>query len=414
MFEFINVVIYLSIYVGLVATAFFIISSFGHAKKRKPLYRDHELPRVSVIIPAYNEEGTISETIQSAVKSDYPEDKFEVIVVDDGSTDGTLKLARRFMGGRVRIFHKKNGGKGSALNVGIREASGEIIFTMDADTSIHSGSIKKMVRPFKNEKIMSVTSAMLIKKPKTILQRIQNVEYLWGLFLRRAFASVDSIYVAPGAFSAYRKKFFDLHGGYDEDNVTEDLEIALRIQMNGYGIENCPDAPVYTSSPEKFRGLLVQRRRWYYGTIKNLVNYRRMISPKYGDLGAFIIPVGIVSTLSLIFILIYSLVNSAIEMTKEFAFLQSINFDLSGFFELNFRVVERFFFLYASDPLTTLVLISLAIMSFYVFYVLKASGKTRETLPDMALFFLFFSFLYGFWWIVSIIYSLFVRKIKWR
>ena len=414
MFEFINVVIYVSIYVGLVATVFFIISSFTHAKKQKPAYQDDELPQVSVIIPAYNEEKTISETIASAVKSRYPENKFEVIVVDDGSTDDTLKLAKKFMGEKVRIFHKKNGGKGSALNVGIKESSGEIIFTMDADTSIHPESIKKMVRPFKNEKIMSVTSAMLIKKPKTILQKIQNVEYLWGLFLRRAFASVDSIYVAPGAFSAYRKKFFDERGGYDEDNVTEDLEIALRIQINGYGIENCPDAPVYTSSPEKFRELLIQRRRWYYGTIKNLMNYRKIISPKYGDLGAFIIPVGIISTLSLIFILIYSLINSALEIIKEFIFLQSINFDLSGFFELNFRVIERFFFLYASDPLTTLVLISLAVMSFYIFYVLRTSDANRKILPDVAFFFLFFSFLYGLWWIVSIIYSLFAGKIKWR
>ena len=144
------------------------------------------------------------------------------------------------------------------------------------------------------------------------------------------------------------------------------------------------------------------------------MNYRKIISPKYGDLGAFIIPVGIMSTLSLIFILIYSLINSALEIIKEFTFLQSINFDLSGFFELNFRVIERFFFLYASDPLTTLVLISLAIMSFYIFYVLRTSDTNRKILLDMAFFFLFFSFLYGFWWIVSIIYSLFARKIKWR
>ena len=252
------------------------------------------------------------------------------------------------------------------------------------------------------------------KKPKNILQKIQNLEYLGGLFLRKVFASINSIYISPGAFSAYRKKFFDKYGGYDENNLTEDLEIALRIQVNGFRIENCPDAFVYTSSPEKFKELLIQRRRWYYGLIKNLLNYKKIISPKYGDLGAFVLPVTLTGTFLLIFILSYSVIKSVFNLREELLFLQSINFNFSNYFDLNSFVLERFLFSYVSDPITTLVLISLGIMSFYIFYGARKIGRASGIIPDMVFFFLFFSLLYSFWWIVSIFYTLFSKRIKWR
>ncbi|HJX50612.1 MAG TPA: glycosyltransferase family 2 protein [Candidatus Nanoarchaeia archaeon] len=263
--EFIKIIIYLSIYIGLVSTTFYILSFIADLKKSKLFYRDDELPRVSVLIPAYNEEETIENTIKSILNSDYPD--FEVIVVDDGSKDKTLEMAKKIKDSRLHIFHKKNGGKGTALNLGISKAKGEIIFTMDADTFVHPQSMKRMVRYFKNERVMSVTPAMIIHNPKTILQRIQHIEYLMGLFLRKAFASLESIYIAPGAFSAYRKIFFDKYGGYDVGNITEDLEMALRIQSKGYITENCPTAPAYTVAPSKFKELMIQRRRWYYGLI---------------------------------------------------------------------------------------------------------------------------------------------------
>ena len=121
MFEFINIVIYFSIYIGIVATVFFIISSFAHGKKEKLIYSDNELPKVSVVIPAYNEEKTISETIESISASDYPEDKFEIIVVDDGSRDNTLKIAEKFQSDKVKIFYKENGGKGFCFEFGNRQ-----------------------------------------------------------------------------------------------------------------------------------------------------------------------------------------------------------------------------------------------------------------------------------------------------
>ena len=269
----ITIIIYISIYIGLITTSFYILSFIAGGKKKNLLYTDEELPSVSVIIPAYNEEKTIVNTIKSIAASDYP--KFEIIVVDDGSKDKTLSLAKKLAGKNIRVFHKKNGGKGTALNFGIAKAEGEIVFTMDADTTVDPQSMKRMVRFFKNKDVMSVTPAIVLTPPKGILQRVQYTEYVLGLFLRKAFASLRAIYVSPGAFSAFRKSFFDKYGGYQTDNITEDLEMSLRIQFKGYHIENCPEAPAYTVPPSKFKELMIQRRRWYYGLLKNLWDYRK-------------------------------------------------------------------------------------------------------------------------------------------
>lgn len=410
--EIITIVIYLSIYVGLIATTFYVLSFLADKKKKKQLYSDDELPKVTVIIPAYNEEKTISKTLNSILDSDYP--NFEVIFVDDGSKDKTLQIAKKFESRSVKIFHKENSGKGSALNLGISKATGEIIFTMDADTTVDPQSMKNMVRLFKDKTVMSVTPAMIIHEPKNVLQRIQSIEYLLGLFLRKAFASVRAIYVAPGAFSAYRKKFFDKYGGYDVGNITEDLEIALRIQLKGFHTENCPEAPAYTIAPRKFKDLLIQRRRWYYGLIKNLWNYRKLISFKYGDLGAFVIPIAIISIFLAVFVTVYLFFKTIFSLRSELLFLQNINFDFANSIQINIYVIERFLFLFFSKPVVIFILLFMGVLGFYMYYASKKIGRISGLVVNLTLFFLFFAILFGFWWIVSIFYALFTKQIKWK
>ena len=356
--ELITILVYLSIYIGLFATTFYILSFISYSRKERQLYTDEELPLVSVIIPAYNEEETIAKTIKSVLKSDYPD--FEIIIVDDGSTDKTLEIAKRFEGQKIRIFHKENGGKGSALNFGIKKAKGKIIFTMDADTTVDPKSMKNMVRFFKDKNVMSVSPAIIIDKPRNILQRVQYMEYLLGIFLRKAFASLKSIYITPGAFSAYRKYFFDKHGGFDEGNVTEDLEMALRIQYSGYYIENCPEAPAYTIAPGKFRELMVQRRRWYFGLLNNLWDYRRILGRKYGDLGTFVIPVALISILFSVIVVVYMFFKSIFEVRDSLLFYQSVNFDFSSLFNINFYLIERALFLFFSKPVVLFIILFMA------------------------------------------------------
>jgi len=353
-------------------------------------------------------------TIESILQSEYPREKLEILIVDDGSKDSTLHIAEGYAGNLIKVFHKENGGKASALNYGISKAKGEIVFSMDADTFVDKKSMKKMVRFFKDSKVMSVTPAMLIHNPKSILQRIQHVEYLLGLFLRKTFSVLNSVYITPGAFSAYRKSFFDKYGGYEEGNITEDLEMSIRIQYEGYRIENCPEAPVYTIAPKKFKPLLVQRRRWYYGLIKNLIKYKGLIGKKYGDLGMFVVPISLISIFFAVFITVYLFFKTLINVQKEFLFYQSINYDFSGIFNMNLHILERALFLFFTNATVLFILFFMVMLGFYIKYATKKVGKFEGLTINLPLFFLFFAVLFGFWWIVSLIYLVFAEKIKWR
>lgn len=412
MVEFITILTYLSVYIGLISVTFYVLSFFKDKKNIRPLFSDDELPEVTVIIPAYNEEKTIAKTIESIAASDYPH--FQIFVIDDGSKDDTLRIAKRFESDKIKVFHKEKNGKASALNFGIKKAKTPLIFTMDADTRVEKDAMRKMVRYFKNEKVMCVVPSMITEKSKTILQKVQDIEYLSGLFLRKAFASVNSIYNAPGAFSAYRKDFFDKYGGYEEGNITEDLEMSLKVQFNGFRVENCQEAIAYTITPSKFKDLLLQRRRWYFGLVKNLIKYRKIISPKYGDMGIFIIPIALISIFFSVFMILYYTVKIILNIHQELLFLQSINFDFSGIFKIDAYVIERFLFLTISNPVLIFVLLFVVLLGVYLLYASKRVKIPLSVIFNLALFFLLFPFLFGLWWVVSLFYAIFTKKIKWR
>jgi peptidoglycan-N-acetylglucosamine deacetylase len=410
------VLLYVSIYLGLVATTFYIIGYHQDKKKKKLLFSDAELPKVSIIIPAYNEEKSIERTIESIIKSDYPKSKFEIIIVDNNSRDKTVQIIKKMQEkyNGLKFYHEKKQGKGSALNLGIKKARGDIIFSMDADTFVDTQSVKEMTRYFKNPEVMSVTPSMLIHKPKGILQRIQQAEYLFGLFIRKAFTSVNAIHVTPGAFSAYRKSFFEKHGMYDEDNITEDLEMSLRIQYYGYTIEYSPEAPAYTIAPDKIKTLTIQRRRWYVGLMRNTWKYKKIISPKYGDLGVFVLPIAWISIFFSVFVINYFLFKIIIDAKKELVFLRSVNFDFTSILGVSRYTIERLLFNTFSNPIIIFFLFFVIVLGIYMKFATKKVGKVKGLPITVALYFLFFATLFGFWWTVSIIYTLLNKKVSWR
>lgn len=414
---------YASIYIGLVATTFYILTYFYHRKNKKKLYSDDELPFLTIIIPAYNEEKSIKKTIETALASDYPKNKFEIIVVDDGSKDNTLQIAREMKSRLVRVLTKINGGKASALNLAISHAHGEVIITMDADTFIEPNSAIEMVRYFKDNQVMSVTPSIVLHNPRGMLQLIQQMEYILGVFLRRTFSFMNSIHVTPGAFSAYRKKFFDKYGGYigmESGNLTEDLEMALRIQSHGYRIENSVNSAVYTVAPSKFRALLVQRRRWYMGLLKNMWNYKRLFSPKYGDLGIVLLPLAWISIFFSVFALFYTTIKTVNRIISEMTILNSINYNLVSRYGTIFDPslwhdsFSRVIFSIFSKPFIIFLIFFIILMMFYIYYANKKVKKTTGLVAGLPLFFVLFAFLFAFWWTISIIYTIFNKGVKWR
>jgi cellulose synthase/poly-beta-1,6-N-acetylglucosamine synthase-like glycosyltransferase len=251
-----------------------------------------KFPIVTVIVPVWNEEKTLAGTVNSLLGLDYPKDKIDVIIVDDGSKDKTRQVANTFKShNQVRVFHKENGGKHTAVNLGIKHARGELIGCLDADSFVDKNALLEIVRCFEDEKIMAVTPAIRVHAPGNILQKIQRVEYNMGIFLRKMFGTMNAIHVTPGPFSIFRKKVFDDLGEYRRAHNTEDMEMALRMHKNHYPIANAPLSYVYTVTPHTVKGLYRQRLRWVYGFLANAIDYRGMIfNKKYGNVGIFTSP----------------------------------------------------------------------------------------------------------------------------
>ncbi len=260
-------------------------------ENRRDLFREvkgESLLSVSVIVPAYNEADNIRSTLDSVLGLSYPRKLLEVIVVDDGSTDNTAEIAREF---DVKVIVKENGGKASALNVGIEHALGEIIACIDADASPDADSLRLMVPYFLDKDVAAVTSSIFVKNPRNILERLQEIEYVLIAWGRKLLDYLDSVYVTPGPLSLYRGDVIRGVGGFHKGVLTEDIEIAWRLQKEGYKIRMALPARVYTTVPDSFRIWWSQRLRWDIGGIQTIRMYKSaFLSKKYGVFGFFIVP----------------------------------------------------------------------------------------------------------------------------
>lgn len=406
---------YVSIFIGLFISVYYFLNFLNKTKEEIPKFSEKNPPKVTIVIPAFNEEKGIAGTIESALNINYPKNKLEIIVVDDGSKDDTYKIACGFKNRGIMVLTKPNGGKGAALNLGISKSHGEFIVTMDADnTHVNRDALKNMMAHFNNLNVMCVAPVMVVYNPKGFFQRIQHIEYLLGVFLRKAFSAMNAIHVTPGAFSVYRKKFFDKYGGFDEHNLTEDLEMALRIQFNNYIISNSTEAVIYTVTPDNFIALMKQRRRWYAGLFNNLMNYRKLFSSKFGSMGVIVLPAAIISVLLTLILVPYLLIKSLIDLQKEILFYQSINFDFLGTFEFGKYFFERYFYLMITDPKTIFLAIFLIVTLLYMAFAKSKIKSPLKLFLSLSLFTFFYSLLFAFWWAVSLIYIIFKKNVSWR
>lgn len=261
-------------------------------KKRASHPLEQSTPFVSVIIPAYNEENVIGRTIESILKSNYP--NLEVIVIDDGSKDQTpLVVSHKYDANKkVFLFQKKNGGKASAINLGIKKAKGDIVVAIDADTIVSPDSISMLIRHFSDENIAAVSGNVRVGNKRNLLTSWQHIEYVTGFNLeKRGFATLNCVPVVPGALGAWRKQVVEELGYFTDDTLAEDTDMTLKILRQGYKVVIDEQGYAYTEAPEMIRDFLKQRFRWTFGTLQCFWKHKKAFwGIKHKSLGFIALP----------------------------------------------------------------------------------------------------------------------------
>ena len=270
-------IFYLAIALGIARAVVMAGLAWFQSRRSKPVPPEYT-PSVSVIIPAFNEERVIAQSVSRVLASDYP--GLQVIVVDDGSKDATSTVVRETFAGedRVRLLTLPNGGKAAALNRALREATGEVVIALDADTQFEPETIAKLARWFADPKLGAVAGDARVGNRVNLVTRWQAVEYITAQNLeRRALAGFDAMTVVPGAVGAWRRAALDAVGGYPEDTLAEDQDLTIAIQRAGWRVTYDPRAVAWTEAPESFKALAKQRYRWAFGTLQCLWKHRRVL-----------------------------------------------------------------------------------------------------------------------------------------
>ena len=280
--------------IALVSGRALIIGALALIEKLRPAREDHPefRPPVTVLIPAYNEEDVIVQTVQAALESDYPQ--LEVVVVNDGSADRTGELLDTHFGRdpRVHTIHQPNRGKPAALSRALAEASSPVVVTADADTSIEPDAISKFVRHFADPRVGAVAGNVKVSNRTRWLTRWQALEYITSQNLeKRAFDLLNCIIVVPGAVSAWRAEAIRSCGGFTADTVAEDTDLTVAIRRAGWRILYDEEAIGWTQAPETAGALVRQRFRWTFGTLQSVWKHRDTLGRwRYGTLGWIALP----------------------------------------------------------------------------------------------------------------------------
>jgi cellulose synthase/poly-beta-1,6-N-acetylglucosamine synthase-like glycosyltransferase len=410
-----NYIIYPFIFIGLYFEVFVLLVFLSApARDRRARGISTRTPKVAMIVPCWNEAPTIKANIESLLELNYPEDKLFVVVVNDGSTDGSKEIldANFTNHPRVTVVHQENGGKHSALNAGIEMATdAELVGCLDADSFVEKNALREIISCFDNPKVAAATVAMSVFEPKKPLEVMQNVEYVLGIALRHILSSVNGIYVTPGPFSLYRRDIVLKVGGFRFGHQTEDMEMALRLQKEGYWIENAPRARVYTKVPTTVRGLIKQRTRWTSGFLRNVAfDYRGLVAnPRFGVLGLVVLPLGFLAIVGGILLFFITIIITVQNLVHSY-------FIHSGI-PLSYILSQKFSFDVFFIPVSVLLLLGIVTsigMVMFVYIGKKVSETPGRLLPGIIAYALIFRFIAPFWLIRSLKDVVLGKKRPWR
>ncbi len=344
-------------------------------------------PSVTVAVPCWNEEKTLAGTLDSLLLLDYPKEKLLIIVVDDGSKDATYSIAKEYESNyphQIKALTKANGGKHTAVNLALSEAKTDLFGCLDADSFVDPKALSVIVSYFNsNEKIMAVTPCMHIRDPKTLIQRMQAVEYLMGIYLRKAFGQLDAIQVTPGPFSIFRRNVFDTIGVYRKAHNTEDYEITLRMHKAGFKIANAHKALVYTLGPATIKGYFFQRLRWVRGFLENSLDYRDIFfKKKYGNFGMFTLPMAFIFVFYGLYAFLFAFYSFVSNWSK------AVEKWITVGFHPHMPVFDIFFFNTTVIAFAGMVMFSMFLFALYIAQTL--SDDKQEFYRNFPIYFFFY------------------------
>jgi len=409
-----DAIFYAILFVGLYYQVFLLVtmlekSDSGTSQGRISL-TPSGYPTVAITIPCFNEERTLERTVHSLMALEYPKDKLEIIIVDDGSTDGTYAVAKKLEQSfpQIKLFSQENGGKYTALNFGLSCSDSDLVGCLDADSFVDKNALKNMVEHFSDPNVMAVTPAIRVHDPKNILQLIQKAEYNAGVFLKQLLGKLNAIHVTPGPFSIFRRKVFDTLGGYKHAHNTEDMEIACRMQAHYYKIKNCPSAHVYTVTPDTVKKLHRQRVRWIYGFLQNAIDYKYLFfSRKYGNMGVLTLPVSLFFIFTSLYGLVFMVKNITKLITEKYVYIDTVGINPS------FNMSYDLFFLNIQTFSIIVTLVTGIGILFLLLGKHMAEGTTKPG-KEILYFLCFYGFIAPFWVLKAVYNTVFKRKTSWR
>ncbi len=395
-----DLLFYATAYVTLFASIFWL-TTFFTAGRKKTIKPNH--PPLSIIVPVHNEEKHIEMCLTSLENQRYP--GLKILVVDDGSTDRTGPVVKKLMKKyhNIKYIRKQNSGKASSLNCGLKLVGTELFGFIDGDTFLSDNALLNMTGYIRG-RTASVIATLKPYEPKTRIERLQKIEYALSSFTRKLLSFVDSLYFTPG-FAIYKTSVIKKLGGFDENNITEDLEIGLRLKNNGYRIEDSIEDSARTVVPNSFRALFGQRLRWYRGYIYNSRKYSGMFfNRRFGDFGIFVLPLQYLILALVMPFLLLSVYDAVIDIAKGIIDLFVVNFDVAYLMStVRMTVITPTTFFFAAVLVSFLIMMRLSSRS-----VVENIGKM-----DYLVYIAVYPFINVFLWVAAFAYEIARAKRKW-
>jgi cellulose synthase/poly-beta-1,6-N-acetylglucosamine synthase-like glycosyltransferase len=297
---------------------------------------------------------------------------------------------------QVRIFSKENGGKYTALNLGISESRAELVGCLDADSIVVRDSLLESVKKFEERPdAMAVVPAMKVWRPRKPLELMQAVEYTFGIFYKKMFDNLAAISVLPGPFSIYRRSVFAITGPFKHAHQTEDMEMAFRLHKHHLPIVNAHTAVVYTKVPQTLRKLLKQRTRWSRGFLENSKDYRHMyFNPRYGYFGVLVLPFSLTMFFGALYLVGYLLTHALI---SSFHRLETVWASKVPLFYGWHNWHLHFNWFYINTSMLTLLIIITATLTLVAILLGRRLAGANFGLGALAAYFLLYGFVAPMW-----------------